>query len=106
MSTPHETGGRFLRPRQIVVLCLAFGALTGAAITPGVIGPDSTPKAPVPSAVPPGFTIDRQTTDYSGPIPSVITYAHKFAEVKPGDPDYVPEPKPGEPGYEPSGDGR
>ena len=90
-----------LRRRQIFALCSAAGALIAAAITPGVIGPDFAPA--LVSRVPPGFIIDREIRDNSGPMPSIIGYAHKFDSLEPGDPGYVPEPKPGEPGYEPLG---
>ena len=92
-----------MRRLQSVALCSAVGALIVTAITPGVIGSDFMPA--LQSDVPPGFTIDRQIRDNTGPIPSIITYAHRFTEVKPGEPGYVPEPKPGEPGHEPSGGG-
>jgi hypothetical protein len=93
------------RRRTRVALCVAVGAAIAVTTRPGVLADDGTflPALAAPS-VPPGFTIDRQIRDNSGPIPSIFTYAHRGSrEIKPGERGYVPEPKPGEPGYEPSG---
>ena len=86
-----------MRRHQVVALCLAVGALIAAAITPGVIGSGKPPAKP---DVPAGYTLDRVVTNPDG---STLTYAHRFRELKPGDPGYVPEPKKGEPGWEPTG---
>lgn len=81
-----------MRRRHVVALCLAVGALIGAAIAPGVIARrnQSQPLAP-------GITVDRQVTFDDG---STLTYGHGFREVKPGEEGYVPAPRKGQKGYE------
>lgn len=88
-----------MRRRQIVALCLVVGSLIAAAITPGVVARQLA--KPTPPQVKPGFTVDTRVYDPS--TRSWSATAHKFREIKPGEPGYVPEPKPGHKGHEEPG---